>query len=405
MKVCDLTQSYADHGGGIRTYLHAKRDYLLARTTADHLLIVPGERDGVERRGRSTRYTIASPLLPGSSVYRLLLRSDKVMRILRAERPTIIDCHCAYNLPWTAFHYRRHHACGVIGFYHTDFPLAYVEPFVARYAGRPAGAAMRRAALRYARAVYDRCDATVAISRSVATTLRARGIPRVRHISLGVDLDVFSPARRAAGVRARFGASDDELLLIYAGRLDAERRPDRVLEMMRLLPPSAEARLVIVGDGSLAPRLAAEAAGDDRIHVLPFESDRGALATLLAAADVYVSAMPYETFGLAVVEAQACGLPVLGVRAGAMIDRVPDGLGVLVDDNSAAALAHGLLSLDRDAWRDCGVAARRHVCARFSWARTFDRLFELYRAVLARRGMSAWPETRFEVETLRSEAG
>jgi alpha-1,6-mannosyltransferase len=115
--------------------------------------------------------------------------------------------------------------------------------------------------------------------------------------------------------------------------------------------------------------------------------------------------MPYETFGLAVVEAQACGLPVLGVRAGAMIDRVPDGLGVLVDDNSAAALAHGLLSLDRDAWRDCGVAARRHVCARFSWARTFDRLFELYRAVLARRGMSAWPETRFEVETLRSEAG
>lgn len=95
MKVCDLTQSYAAQGGGIRTFIHAKRDYLLERTAAEHVLILPGAADTVERRGRASIRTVASPLVPGSSVYRLLLRSDKVLRLLEAERPSIIDCHCA----------------------------------------------------------------------------------------------------------------------------------------------------------------------------------------------------------------------------------------------------------------------------------------------------------------------
>jgi alpha-1,6-mannosyltransferase len=395
MKVCDLTQSYAPTGGGIRTFLHAKRDYLLARTNAEHVLIVPGEKDAVERRGRSTTYTVAAPLMPGSSVYRLLLRSDKVLGILRDEQPTIIDAHCAYNLPWTALWYRRRHAAAVIGYYHTDFPVAYVEPFVSRHAGRHAGALMRRVAISYARALYERLDARVAISGSVAEALRRRGMRDVRHISLGVDLDTFSPAKRDPLIRERFGVGDDDWLLIYAGRLDVERRPDILVEMMNRLPPAMNAKLIVLGAGSMVPTIAAAAERDPRIHLLPYESDRAVIARLLASSDVYVSAMAYETFGLAVVEAQATGLPVLGVRAGAMLDRVRPGLGVLVDRCAADALAEGLLSLDRGQWQECGQAARRHVRSRFSWERTFDRLFKLYREVLARRGLSAWPETRW----------
>jgi alpha-1,6-mannosyltransferase len=392
VKVCDLTQSYAEHGGGIRTFIHAKRDYLLNRTAAEHVLIVPGAADTVERRGRATVHTVASPLVPGSTLYRLLLRSDKVLRLLEQERPDIIDSHCAYNLPWTAFHHRRRHPCAVIGFYHTDFPYAYVEPFVKARAGARAGRLLRGAAERYARAVYSRCDATLAISPSIADALRRRGMGDIRFLPLGVDLDTFSPARREGAVRAGLGIDSADLMLIYAGRLDAERRPDRLIEMMRHLPESARARLVLVGDGPLAGSLAEQASGNARVQVLPFQADRAELARLLASADVYVSAMEYETFGLAVVEAQACGLPVLGVRAGAMIDRVQDSDGVLVDSGEPAALAEGLLSLDRAAWQERGRAARQHVCARFSWDRTFERLFLLYSEVLARRGLPAWTD-------------
>jgi alpha-1,6-mannosyltransferase len=394
VKVCDLTQSYAEHGGGIRTFIHAKRDHLLARTGATSVLIVPGATDTVERRGRVTVYQVTSPRVPGSTVYRLLLRSDKVLRILRAERPAIVDCHCGYNLPWTALWHRRSTACAVVGYYHTDFPAAYVEPFIGRRAGARAGRLLRGAAERYARALYGRCDATVAISATLAAELRGRGMGDIRLVPLGVDLATFAPARRDPAVRARFGVGDDGLLLIYAGRLDAERRPDRVLAMMAELPSSLRAALVIVGDGPLAPQLARAAAAAPRVHVLPFEQDRAALATLLASADVYVSAMEHETFGLAVVEAQACGLPVLGVRAGAMIDRVDGGYGVLVDSGAPASLAAGLLSLDRAGWRARGEAARRHVAAHFSWDRTFERLFAVYSDVLARRGLPPLPGPR-----------
>lgn len=198
--------------------------------------------------------------------------------------------------------------------------------------------------------------------------------------------------------------ADDDLLLIYAGRLDAERRPDRLLELMRRLPDAARATLLVVGAGGMAAALAESAAALPRVHVLLFQSDRGALATLLASADVYVSAMEHETFGLAVVEAQACGLPVLGVRAGAMIDRVSADCGVLVESGAPDRLAEGLLSLDRAEWQERGRAARRHVARQFSWDRTFETLFRLYAEVLSARGLSGWPALRDRHEE-RSAAG
>jgi glycosyltransferase involved in cell wall biosynthesis len=195
MKVCDLTQSYAPTGGGIRTFLHAKRDYLLARTNAEHVLIVPGEKDAVERRGRST--TIQS-----------LRRSCPARRS--------IGCCCAVTrCSNPACRGTDDHRCtlrvqpAVDG---TLVPsqarrggdriLSYRFPGGVRRAVRVAvcratrGCADAPVAIRYARALYERFDARVAISGSVAEALRRRGMRDVRHISLGVDLDIFSPARR-----------------------------------------------------------------------------------------------------------------------------------------------------------------------------------------------------------------
>lgn len=379
MKLCDLTQSYADSGGGVRTYLHAKREHVLARTNAEHVLIVPGPRDRTVRSDRAVTYRVASPRVPGSDVYRLLLRSDKVLRILARERPALVEAQCAYNLPWTALYHRRRHGGRAVGAYMTDFPRAYVEPAVTSLLGSRAGRAARAAAEHYARALYNRCDATLAISRTVANRLVSAGVRNVRHLPLGVDLETFRPSRRDPAVRRRLGATGRELLLVYVGRLDRERRPDMVVDAFARLPASFPARLVLVGAGPLREALEARAASDDRIRVLPFESDRRALATLLASADVYVSAMPDETFGLAVVEAQACGLPVVGVRSGAMVDRVAEGTGVLCAPGSPEAMAERIRAFSRTEWRRMGRNARRMVEAEYSWRATFRRLFALYR--------------------------
>jgi alpha-1,6-mannosyltransferase len=384
MKICDLTQSYAPTSGGVRTYIHAKRDFISGYTDAEHLLIVPGARDTVSRSGRCITYTVASPPVPGSGVYRLLLRSDKVLRILREERPEVVEAHCAYNLPWTAFHYRRGAPATVVGVFMTDVASTYVQPVAAGVFGKRLGGGATRLAERYLRALYNRCDATLAISPSLARRLERIGVRNVASIPLGVDLQTFHPRRRDPELRAALGVADDELLLIYAGRLDGEKRPQVVVEAFQSLPESFRGSLVLVGDGPLRETLAEHATRNRRIKVLPFETDRLKLATLLASADVYVSAMPYETFGLSVVEAQACGLPVVGVRAGAMIDRVPAGVGRLGAVDSPKEMAVNIQALAADR-REMGSRARHLVEAEFSWERTFQQVFTLYRRLNGER--------------------
>src|SRR5438105_6501223 len=72
---CDLTQSWSDVGGGVRTYLLHKRRHILESTPHRHLMIVPGARDEVIDDGRAITVTVASPHVPGSRHYRLMLRN------------------------------------------------------------------------------------------------------------------------------------------------------------------------------------------------------------------------------------------------------------------------------------------------------------------------------------------
>ncbi|MGH7463986.1 MAG: glycosyltransferase [Longimicrobiales bacterium] len=380
MKLCAVTQSYAPAGGGVRTMLHAQRDWFRSQGM-QHVLIVPGAADAVIRDDSLTTHTIASPLVPGSNVYRLLFRSDKVLRILRDEMPDVIEVHCAYNLPWTALWHRRRHGAIVSALYMTDLPVAYVEAPLRRRAGYRTAVIARRITERYLRALYSRCDVAIAISPSMRDRLLEIGVTRAHYVPLGVDLDTFSPARRCRDMRSQLGADDHDLVIVYAGRLDAEKQPDIVFDAFELLPPELRARLVIAGDGPMRERLEQRAALNPRARVIPFVQDRLELATLLASADIYASAMPHETFGLSVVEAQACGLPVVGVRSGAMVDRVADGAdGFLVEPDSAAAIAHRIVRTPRDHWPLMGRRARTRVAADFSWRRTFETLLQIYRS-------------------------
>ncbi|HSJ26183.1 MAG TPA: glycosyltransferase [Longimicrobiales bacterium] len=393
MKLCALTQSYADTGGGVRTMIHAERDRFRAMPGAEHVLIVPGAEDTVTRDGNLTTYTIRSPFVPGSSVYRLLLRSRAVLRILEAEKPDVIEAHCAYNLPWTAMLHRRRHGGIVSGVYMTDLPVAYVETPLRPRVGRRLAGAARAVTESYVRRLYRRCDVVVGISPVIRQRLVDLGVEHAECVPLGVDLDTFHPSRRSPALRSTHGVTGDALMFVYAGRLDGEKRPDIVLEAFAQVRASAthdalrNAVLVMAGDGPMRPRLEERGAEIGNVRVLDFVQDRLELATLLASADVYVSGMPHETFGLSVVEAQACGLPVVGVRAGAMVDRVADGDdGFLVTPDSPADMAARIMDTDPACWPAMGARARRRVGQEFSWDRTFQRLLTLYREALDARG-------------------
>ena len=387
---CDITQSWSDVGGGVGTYLRRKREHILTHTPHRHLLIVPGAEDAVVEDRRSITVTIASPPVPTSPKYRLLLRNGAVRAALNQYRPQLVECQDAYNLPWAVFGYRkRHPETAAVAVYMTDFPTAYVHRPLKGVFGETIAGQLRSLAYRYCGFLYRHFDAVFALSENGgAEKLRRRGVADVEIVPLGVELMDFSPANRDPQLRRSLGVNESQPLLIYVGRLDRERRAQVVVDAFKKLPESLGARLALVGDGPVRDALEA---GDDRIIAPGYLSDRAELAKWLASADIYVSGMADETFGVSVVEAQASGLPVVGVSAGAMLDRVDEASGRLGPVDDAAAMARNILDVWESDPRAMGAAARAHVEeSRFSWDYSLERLFgDIYpRAIEARRLMA-----------------
>jgi alpha-1,6-mannosyltransferase len=381
---CDLTQSWSEVGGGVRTYLLHKRRHILEATPHRHLMIIPGARDEVIEEDRAVTVKIASPRVPGSPNYRLMLRNGAVGEALRRFRPDLIECQDAYNLPWAALHYRkRAPETALVAAYMTDFPTVYAERPFARVMGRPLASLCGRICYRYCGALYSRFDSLFTLSENGgAAKLRAYGVENVEVVPLGVEVGEFAPSKRDPSLRRRLGLAEGQPLLIYAGRLDGEKKPDVVVDAFRKLPESFGAKLVLLGAGPLKDDIAR--LGDRRIIMPGYVRSRTELARWLASADIYVSGMADETFGISIVEAQASGLPVVGVAAGAMIDRVTDATGRLGPVGDADAMAHNILEI----WN----ADRREVCEQaralalqFSWDRSMEALFgRVYPAAFSR---------------------
>lgn len=395
----DVTQSWSDVGGGVGTYLRHKRRHILDNTPHRHLMIVPGRHDAVEieENGRAVTAFIASPRVPGSPHYRLLLRNRAVRSILADQCPNLIECQDAYNLPWAAIGYaRRHPGTALVAAYMTDFPTVYVDRPFSKWLGRPVGNAASRICYDYCGRLYRRFDAVFALSENGgATKLRALGVPQVDIVPLGVELGQFSPAKRDERLRRSLGLEAGHPLLVYAGRLDAEKRPNVVVDAFRKLPPSLGAMLLLLGDGPLREQFAGRES--ERIYAPGFCRDRSDLAAWLASADIYVSGMADETFGVSIIEAQASGLPVVGVAAGAMVDRVPCGLGLVGQVDDAAVMAANIMAVlggDRAAM---GARARAHAL-QFSWDESMELLFgRVYRSALARAALRRSDPSRTRV--------
>lgn len=382
---CDLTQSWSDVGGGVRTYLLHKRRHILDSTPHSHLMIIPGPRDDVIEEERAVTVTVASPRVPGSPHYRLMLRNRAVRAALERYRPDLIECQDAYNLPWAAIGYRRKRPeTALVAAYMTDFPTVYVERPLAKFVTRPVAGALARVCYGYCGLLYRRFDAVFALSENGgAGKLRLLGIPDVEVVPLGVELGEFGPSRRDLRLRAKLGLADGQPLLVYVGRLDGEKKPDLVVDAFRRLPRSLGAKLVLIGEGPLKAEISA--LGDERIVITGYMKSRAELARWLASSDIYVSGMADETFGVSIVEAQASGLPVVGVAAGAMIDRVTDRIGRLGRVGDAAQMAANILELWNGDRRAMGEEAR--ACAlEYSWESSMDALFgRVYPAAFLRR--------------------
>jgi alpha-1,6-mannosyltransferase len=160
------------------------------------------------------------------------------------------------------------------------------------------------------------------------------------------------------------------------------------------LPENAPpCHLLLVGDGELHEYVTREAAERTNLTWLPYCESAQRLADIYSAADLFVHAGKYETFGIVALEAQACGTPVMVVREGGVEDATDGEQPPLqARDGSAVALAAGIHRFLRTSDTPAKRAARRaRIERRFSMEGTFERMLALYAHLIARRPMAEFP--------------
>jgi len=378
IRVLDITKFYSHASGGVRTYLDMKVADFSRREVA-HTLVIPGESPSVSHVGNTRIYRTPGPVIPLAPNYRILLSSRAIERIIQIEQPDVIEVGSPFLVPLLVRRAIGRRGIPTVGFYHSDLVRTYAEPYVTRRALAPLRVVARNLARLHTRTVYGRFDITVAASPTVTAELRALGIQRVHTVSLGVDLDVFSPLVPAAPLRDKLGIPKQVPLAIFAGRFCPEKRLDVVLRAHAGMPEDQRPHLVLIGEGMHDEVYRAEASKRSRLSVLPFVHDRRELAALLVAADFYIASGPGETFGLAIAEALACGLPVVSVDEGAAPDRVAGSpCGRLYRHGDADSCREALRSMINALSPGLRAAARDHAERHYSWRRTFDSLIELY---------------------------
>jgi len=376
--VLDISEYVGEQTGGVRTYLTEKARYVAARPGLRQVVLIPGEDDRIVEGDGVRCYRLRGPAIPFNPAYRFLLATRSTTRIVAHERPDVIEVGSAYFAPWLVFRARRRHAAPVAWFYHAHLPRLAAprgpaELLPRRWLGTAAGA--------YTRRIASLVDRTIVASEFARRELEAIGAPNLVHVPLGVDLDQFTPSRRAwaSDTRARMGLPGGPLF-VYAGRLCQEKQSDWLWEAWPAVWKRTGATLAMVGAGPLRARFAATSGQDGRV-LLPYTRDRDLLADLLAAADGYVASGPLETFGLAALEALACGTPVLSVNQGAVVEQVEQsGAGVLYAQGDPEALTSGVEAL----LGTPALAARARPHAEtHDWAVVLDRLFVVYAGLRA----------------------
>jgi glycosyltransferase involved in cell wall biosynthesis len=277
--------------------------------------------------------SLPSISIPGRAEYRLSMGLPSNVRAdLASFAPNVMHISSPDIAAHRAVSWARHRKIPVVASVHTRFEtylsyynLELFEPVVR--------AIMRR--------IYQRCDALLVPAESTAAVLRAQRMNKLIYMwTRGVDRQQFNPERRDLKWRRRLGIGDDELVVMFLGRLVLEKGLDVFAETIDLLVQrKVPHRPLVIGDGPA--RLWFEQHMPTGIFVgQQVGSD---LARAVASSDVFLNPSVTEAFGNVTLEAMACALPVVAAAATGATNLVRDSeTGVLVEPGDVEGFAEAL---------------------------------------------------------------
>ena len=265
---------------------------------------------------------------------RFALPVGRSFSFLEKFKPDLIHTQSPYSVGWEAVRASRRFGAPLVGTNHTA-----IEDFL------PAGQLMRAYDARY----YNHCDFVTAPYQKLLLRMREKGFRKPgRAVANPAELSEFTPANPADKAEYKNGLGLQGPVLLYAGRLSADKRVDVLVRALPLLTKEfPTATLVVTGHGAAEPGLRALAqklgvAGN--IRFVGFLS-RKALAQVYKAADIFTFMSTSDSQSIALMQAYAAGIPAVCARARGLPDYTPQNVGFLVEPGDVAGLAKHIQEL------------------------------------------------------------
>ena len=288
--------------------------------------------------------------IPGRSEYRLpIALPARVRRDLAEFNPNVVHVSSPDIVGHRAVTWARRRKIAAVASVHTRFDT---------YLGYYHLQALEPLARDIMRRFYHRCEVVMAPAESTAVILRVQRMNRDIAIwARGIDRDQFNPERRDMDWRRSLGIADDEMVILFLGRVVMEKGLDVFADAIRSFAQRGlKHRVLVIGEGPARPWF--EEQLPDAIFTGQITGDD--LARAVASADLFLNPSVTEAFGNVTLEAMACSLPVIAAEATGSANLVRNGVtGTLVDGTEPEEFAEALESyaLDPDLRRRQGEAA------------------------------------------------
>ncbi len=340
MRVAMVTETYLPSTDGVVTRLLSTLTEL-RRQGHEVLVLAP---DG----GPPTYEGFRVEGFPGRPFFlypdkRVIWPRTRVADLLRDFQPEVI-----HTLNPTVFGMAAIGAAWALGLplvasYHTHFPL-YAKLYGYGWLTGPIWG--------YMRLLHNRASVNLCTSEAARQELVRHGFRRVRVWPHGVDLARFRPLQPDPEMRLRLcGGRPARTLLVYVGRLASEKQIDRLLPVVRASP---DVVLALVGDGPARGQLERQFAGTRTLFIGYLGGEE--LVAAYNAADAFVFPSTTETLGLVLLEAMACGLPIVAARSQPTLALLGGGeAGLLYDADDPQTLMRAVALLDSEPERIAGM--------------------------------------------------
>jgi glycosyltransferase involved in cell wall biosynthesis len=375
MRIAIFTETFLPKIDGVVTVMCQALQRIQER---GHEAIVFGPPDMPESYAGARCIPVGGPKFWLYPEIRINLPRPRIMRELRRFQPDVVHVVNPAFLGPTGIACARWLRLPLVASSHMDIP-SYTSNYVGPW-GVPIAWWLFRTA-------HNIADLNLVPSSHMLRSVRENGYKRVRWWHRGIDAERFRPELRSDAMRERLsGGHPGEFLALYVGRISREKN----VPQLRAIAEMPGVRLALVGGGPELEQIRTMFAGTPAVFTGYMRGND--VVSAYASADALVFPSTSETFGMAPLEAMACGLPVIASMTGGLVDTLRDGVNALTYDHTRPGqMAERVRQLQADPELHARLRAGALAHARSrTWQSTMDQLIDFYqRAIRVHRQRGA----------------